>query len=87
MNMMKETLSVGVRLDRRGGGRGRTGGLGAGGEGGDEYGDGDVKEIGIFQPPDGLRPGRWLRLDKTLTYYDLKNNVPSAWPCCMAFGS
>ena len=35
----------------------------------------DIKELGVYQPADGMRPGRWLRLDKTLAYYDLKNNV------------
>ena len=35
----------------------------------------DFKELGVYQPADGMRPGRWLRLDKTLEYYDLKNNV------------
>lgn len=35
----------------------------------------DMKELGVYQPADGMRPGRWLRLDKTVGYYDLKNNV------------
>lgn len=37
----------------------------------------DIKELGVYQPADGMRPGRWLRLDKTLAYYDIKNNVRS----------
>lgn len=37
----------------------------------------DIKELGVYQPADGMRPGRWLRLDKTIQYYDLKNNARS----------
>jgi hypothetical protein len=30
---------------------------------------------GLFQPADGVRPGRWLRPERTLMYYDLKSGV------------
>src|SRR5262249_19350184 len=46
-----------------------------------------IKELGVYQPADGMRPGRWLRLDKTLAYYDLKNNVRHERSFCTSLHS
>jgi hypothetical protein len=37
--------------------------------------EGDGKDHGLFQPAEGARLGRWLRQERTLQYYDMKNNV------------